>query len=140
MAVTVPSVPDLCRAARAASRRLATLPTAEKDAALPAAIADALEARTAEIVEANARDLDAGREAGLSAALLDRLALDPERIAAIAAQVRDVAALPDPVGEVLDGTRLPNGLDVARSARRSASWPSSTRRAPTSRSTPPRCA
>jgi glutamate-5-semialdehyde dehydrogenase len=113
MAIATPSVADVCRAAKAASRRLATLPTAEKDAALHA-IADALEARTTEILEANARDLEAGREAGLSDALLDRLLLDPERIAAIAAQVRDIAALPDPVGEVIDGFRLPNGLDVAK--------------------------
>jgi glutamate-5-semialdehyde dehydrogenase len=113
MAVTAPSVADVCRAARAASRRLAALPTAEKDAALHR-IADALEARTPEILEANARDLDAGRENGLSEALLDRLLLDPERIAGIAAQVRDIAALADPVGEVLDGFRLPNGLDVAK--------------------------
>jgi glutamate-5-semialdehyde dehydrogenase len=113
MAVTAPSVADICRAAKDASRRLATLPTAEKDAALHR-IADALEARTPEILEANARDLEAGRENGLSDALLDRLLLDPGRIAAIAAQVRDIAALPDPVGEVLDGFRLPNGLDVAK--------------------------
>jgi glutamate-5-semialdehyde dehydrogenase len=113
MAIATPSVADVCRAAQAASRRLATLPTARKDAALHA-IADALEARTTEILDANARDLEAGREAGLSDALLDRLLLDPERIAAIAAQVRDIAALPDPVGEVIDGFRLPNGLDVAK--------------------------
>src|SRR3954454_24346502 len=113
MATTAVSVAEVCRAARAASRRLAALPTAEKDAALHR-IADALEARTAEILEANARDLEAGREAGLSAALIDRLTLDEERVAAIAAQVRDIAALPDPVGEVLDGFRLPNGLDVSK--------------------------
>jgi glutamate-5-semialdehyde dehydrogenase len=113
MAIATPSVADVCRAAKAGSRRLATLPTAEKDAALHV-IADALEARTGEILEANARDLEAGRENGLSDALLDRLLLDPERIAAIAAQVRDIAALPDPVGEVIDGFRLPNGLDVAK--------------------------
>jgi glutamate-5-semialdehyde dehydrogenase len=113
MAVSVASVTDICRAAKAASRRLATLPTAEKDAALRR-IADALVARTPEILEANARDLEAGRDAGLSDALLDRLRLDEPRIAAIAAQVRDIAALPDPVGEVLDGFRLPNGLDVAK--------------------------
>jgi glutamate-5-semialdehyde dehydrogenase len=113
MATTTTSVTDLCRAARAASRRLAALPTAEKDAALHR-IADALVARTAEILQANARDLEAGREAGLNAALLDRLALDEARVAAIAAQVRDIAALPDPVGDVLDGFRLPNGLDVAK--------------------------
>jgi len=113
MATTASSVADLCRTARAASRRLAALPTAEKDAALHR-IADALEARTPEILEANARDLEAGREAGLSDALIDRLTLDAGRVAAIAAQVRDIAALPDPVGEVIDGFRLPNGLDVAK--------------------------
>ncbi|QEC49676.1 glutamate-5-semialdehyde dehydrogenase [Baekduia soli] len=113
MATTATSVTDLCRAARAASRRLATLPTAEKDAVLHR-IADALLDRTPEILEANARDLQAGREAGLSDALIDRLTLDEGRIAAIAAQVRDIAALPDPVGEVIDGFRLPNGLDVAK--------------------------
>jgi glutamate-5-semialdehyde dehydrogenase len=113
MAIATPSVTDVCRAAKTASRRLAALPTAQKDAALHA-IADALVARADEIVEANARDLEAGREAGLSDALLDRLLLDPARIAAIAAQVRDIAALPDPVGEVIDGFRLPNGLDVAK--------------------------
>ncbi len=113
MATTAASVTDLCRAARAASRPLAALPTAKKHAALHA-IADALLARTPEILDANARDLAAGREANLSDALLDRLLLDEGRIAAIAAQVRDIAALPDPVGEVIDGNRLPNGLDVAK--------------------------
>jgi glutamate-5-semialdehyde dehydrogenase len=113
MAVSIASVSDICRDAKAASRRLAALSTADKDAALNR-IADALVARTPEILEANARDLEAGRDNGLSAALLDRLLLDAERIAAIAAQVRDIAALPDPVGEVLDGFRLPNGLDVAK--------------------------
>jgi glutamate-5-semialdehyde dehydrogenase len=106
-------VTDVCRAAKAASRRLAAVPTAEKDAALHA-IADALVARTPEILEANARDLEAGRDNGLSEALLDRLLLDEGRVAAIAQQVRDIAALPDPVGEVIDGFRLPNGLDVAK--------------------------
>ncbi len=114
MAVSVaPSVTDVCVAARAAARRLAALDTASKDRALHA-IADALEARTPEILEANARDMDAGREAGLTAALLDRLALDEGRIAAIAAQVRDIAALRDPVGELIEGFRLPNGLDVRK--------------------------
>src|SRR4051794_41610824 len=74
MAATVSStsVTDLAVAAKAAARRLATVPSATKDAALHA-IADALEARTPEILEANARDLEAGPEAGLSAALMDRL-------------------------------------------------------------------
>ncbi len=111
MATTAASVRDLCRAAAAAARRLAALGTAEKDAAL-LALADALEERTAEVLEANARDMETGEENGLSAALLDRLRLDEARVAAIAGQVRDIAALRDPVGEVIEGFRLPNGLDV----------------------------
>jgi glutamate-5-semialdehyde dehydrogenase len=108
-----PSVAELCLAARDASRELAALPTGVKDAALRA-IADALEARVPEILEANARDMQAGREAGLDAALLDRLALDERRVRAMADGVRTIAALPDPVGEVIDGHRLPNGLDVRK--------------------------
>jgi glutamate-5-semialdehyde dehydrogenase len=108
-----PSVAELCLAARDASRTLAALPTGVKDAALHA-IADALEARTPEIVGANARDMEAGRESGLDAALLDRLALDAGRVRAMADGVRAIAALPDPVGEVIDGGRLPNGLDVRK--------------------------
>jgi glutamate-5-semialdehyde dehydrogenase len=113
MAVTVSSVADVCRSARAASRALAVLDTATKDAALHA-VARALEERTPEILEANARDLAAGKEAGLSSALTDRLALDEGRVAAMAAGVRAIAALPDPVGEVIGGSRLPNGLDVRK--------------------------
>jgi glutamate-5-semialdehyde dehydrogenase len=113
MAVATESVTDRCRAARRAARTLARLDRGAKDAALHA-IADALDARTPEILEANGRDMDAGREAGLGDALLDRLRLDAGRVAAIAAQVRDVAALPDPVGEVLDGGRLANGLALRR--------------------------
>jgi glutamate-5-semialdehyde dehydrogenase len=107
------SVAEVCLAAREASRALAALPTGVKDAAL-LAIADALEARVPEILDANRRDMEAGREAGLDAALLDRLALDPGRVGAMAAGVRTIAALPDPVGEVIDGHRLPNGLDVRK--------------------------
>jgi glutamate-5-semialdehyde dehydrogenase len=113
MATTTPSVADVCRSARDAARALATLDTATKDAALHA-IANALVARAPEILEANARDLDHGRESGLSAALLDRLALDPARLLAIAEGVRQIAALPDPVGELVDGSRLPNGLQVRK--------------------------
>jgi glutamate-5-semialdehyde dehydrogenase len=113
MAVATPSVTDVCLAAQAASRELAGLSSAVKDAAL-LRVADALEERAPEILEANARDLDAGRESGLSDALMDRLALDPARISSIAGAVRAIAALPDPVGEVIDGHRLPNGLDVRK--------------------------
>jgi glutamate-5-semialdehyde dehydrogenase len=114
MATTAPpSVTDVCLAARRASRRLAQLDRAAKDASL-LAIADALESRVQEVLEANALDMQAGRDAGLTDALLDRLLLTEERVAAIAAQVRDIAGLPDPIGEVLDGYRLPNGLDVRK--------------------------
>jgi glutamate-5-semialdehyde dehydrogenase len=113
MATTATSVADLCLRARGAARILAATSTATKDRALHA-IADALEARTPEILEANARDLEAGRESGLSDSLMDRLALDEARIRAIADGVRKIAALPDPVGEVVEGRRLPNGLDVRK--------------------------
>ena len=95
--------------AKVASRRLATATRATKDAALRA-MADALVAATPEIVAANAVDLERGRAAGTSAGLLDRLALTPERIVAIADALRELAALPDPVGEVVRGQTLPNGL------------------------------
>jgi glutamate-5-semialdehyde dehydrogenase len=110
---TAPSVSDLCRAAKTAARSLAATDSATRDGAL-LAMADALESRTDEILEANARDLEAGRATGLSAALMDRLALDERRIAGMAAGVRAIVALPDPVGEVIDGHRLGNGLDVRK--------------------------
>jgi glutamate-5-semialdehyde dehydrogenase len=108
-----PTVTELAQAAKAAARRLAAVDSATKNRALHA-IADALEARTPEILEANARDLEAGREAGLSSALMDRLALSPDRVRGIADGARAVAALPDPVGEVVGGGRLYNGLDVRK--------------------------
>src|SRR3954447_344139 len=113
MAVVSRSVTDICREAKRASRALAQLDRGTKDRALRA-IADALAARTEEILEASARDMEAGREAGLTDALLDRLALDAGRIAGIADGALAVAALPDPVGEVIDGRRLPNGLDLRK--------------------------
>ncbi len=112
-AATAVSIPELCAAARRAARQLATVESTVKDAALRA-LADALHERTPEILAANELDLLAGREAEIGDALLDRLALNPGRIAAIAAAVRQIAALPDPVGEVIDGRRLPNGLDVRK--------------------------
>ena len=99
--------------AKRAATKLASLPSGVKDAALEA-IAAALIERTPEILEANARDLEAGREAGLTAALMDRLTLDAGRVAVIARQVRDIVALPDPVGEVIEGRRLANGLEVRK--------------------------
>ncbi len=113
MATIAQTVSDLCRDARRASRTLASLDTATKNAAL-VAIADALIDRAPEILAANAQDLEAGRQAGLTSSLLDRLTLDPARIAGIAAGVREIAALPDPVGEVLEGFRRPNGLEIRR--------------------------
>jgi glutamate-5-semialdehyde dehydrogenase len=92
-----------------AARRLATAPRATKDAAL-LAVADALDAATERIVAANGEDLARGAREGLPANLADRLRLDGPRVAAIAEAVRDVAALPDPVGEVIRGSTLPNGL------------------------------
>jgi glutamate-5-semialdehyde dehydrogenase len=97
--------------ARAAAADLAPVPRAAKDDALQA-IADALIVRTQEIVAANAEDVARAREAGTSEAIIDRLTLTRERVAAIAADVRHVASLPDPVGEVLRGSTLPNGLDL----------------------------
>ncbi|MET8682114.1 glutamate-5-semialdehyde dehydrogenase [Streptomyces sp. NPDC004647] len=97
--------------ARGAAADLAPLPRAVKDDAL-LAIADALEVRTKEIVEANAEDVDRARAAGTSEAIIDRLTLTPERVRAIASDVRDVVTLPDPVGEVVRGSTLPNGIDL----------------------------
>ncbi len=84
-----------------------------KDAALEA-IADAVEERAEEILEANAQDLDAAQGGDYTQAFLDKLRLDEGRIKAMAAGVRTIAALPDPVGEVIEGFRLPNGLDVRK--------------------------
>ncbi|WP_031038320.1 glutamate-5-semialdehyde dehydrogenase [Streptomyces sp. NRRL F-5650] len=97
--------------AKSAAADLAPLPRAAKDDAL-LAVADALEARTSEIVEANAQDVAKARAAGTSEAVVDRLTLTPERVRAIASDVRDVVALPDPVGEVVRGSTLPNGIDL----------------------------
>ena len=113
MVTATETVSEICAAARRASRTLVTLGSDVKNGALEA-IADALIERTPEILEANARDLEAGGDAHLSPALLDRLALDPARIAQVADGARKIAALPDPVGEVMDGFRLPNGLDVRK--------------------------
>ena len=113
MATTSVSIADTCAAAKRAARTLATLGGDRKDAALEA-MAAALIEHTEAILEANARDLERGRENELSAALLDRLALDRGRVAEMAAGVRKIAALPDPVGELIDGSRLPNGLELRR--------------------------
>ncbi len=100
-------------AARAASRTLATSSTAQRNAAL-SAIRDALAAARATVATANAQDLEAAEVDGLSAALRDRLALTPARIDAMLASLADVAALPDPVGEVSELCMRPSGIQVGR--------------------------
>jgi glutamate-5-semialdehyde dehydrogenase len=113
MAVQAKTVADACAQAKEASRVLATLDAAAKDAALRA-VAHELEARVDEIVEANAGDLEDGRAAGLSDALLDRLALNEERVRAMAAGVRMIVELPDPIGEELESRTLYNGLELRK--------------------------
>jgi len=107
------SVAELGRRAKAASRLLATASTARKDAALLAA-ATLLEARGAALVEANTVDVARAEADGVARPVIDRLRLDPGRIAGMADGLRQVAGLPDPVGEVLDGWVRPNGLRINR--------------------------
>ena len=99
--------------AKAASRVLANLSTEVKNRAL-LAMADLLEARGEEIKKENAKDLEYGKEKGLSSALLDRLLLDDKRIKGMAQGLREVAALPDPVGEVVKMWKRPNGLQIGK--------------------------
>jgi glutamate-5-semialdehyde dehydrogenase len=99
------------RRAKAAAAELAPTPRAAKDAAL-AAMADALDERAEAVLAANAVDVAAAREAGTAAGLVDRLMLDAPRLAAIVSALREVVDLPDPVGEVVRGYTLPNGLQV----------------------------
>ncbi len=110
-AATEQEVREVAARARQAAAELAPLSRGHKDAAL-VAMADALDDASAAIVSANAQDVAAGREAGLNPGLIDRLHLDDERIAAMAAGLRDIAALPDPVGEVVRGYTQPNGLEI----------------------------
>lgn len=118
MSVQAPAVSDVrqqvhdaARRARAAARELATLRTDAKNSALRTA-ADHVLMNTRAILEANQADLDAARAAGTATAMLDRLALDPARVEGIADGLRQVAGLPDPIGEVLRGRTLPNGLQL----------------------------
>src|SRR6187200_628808 len=103
------AVRAVCLRAREAAHELARASGATKTAAL-LAVADALQAGADRVVAANGEDLDRGRHEGLAESLLDRLRLDGQRISAIADAVRHVAALPDPVGEVVRGSTLANGL------------------------------
>ncbi|EPP5637912.1 gamma-glutamyl-phosphate reductase, partial [Vibrio cholerae] len=103
----------LGKAAKAASFQLATASTAQKNQAL-AIMAEQLEAQSASILAANAKDIALGREAGLSDAMLDRLLLNESRLQAIANDVRNVIKLNDPVGSEIDSRVLENGMSLAR--------------------------
>jgi len=107
------SILALCRAARAASRLLATAPTRDKDRALRKA-AELLRSAVPDILAANRSDVESGRQAGLSGALIDRLSLTEARIEAVAAGLDAIAALPDPVGETMARWRRPNGLEISQ--------------------------
>ncbi|UCH54347.1 MAG: glutamate-5-semialdehyde dehydrogenase [Pseudomonadota bacterium] len=104
---------DLGRQARAAARVLARTETAGKNAAL-LAMATAIEARAEELIAANGKDMEAGRSQGLDEAMLDRLALNDARIEAMAEGLRQIAQLPDPVGEITDLNYRPSGIQVGR--------------------------
>jgi glutamate-5-semialdehyde dehydrogenase len=110
-AATEQDVRAVAARSREAAAELAPLGRAAKDAALHA-MADALVAATDAVLAANAKDVANGRDAGIGESLIDRLALDADRVAAMAQGLRDVAALPDPVGEVLRGYTQPNGLQI----------------------------
>ena len=101
------------RLAREAAAALALASTAQKNAALEA-MAKRLEARSGAILESNKNDIDAARGKGRDDAFVDRLALNEARVAAMARGLRDIAALPDPVGEVIASWTRPNGLQIAR--------------------------
>ncbi|MDF2993941.1 MAG: proA [Microbacterium sp.] len=109
------SVDERLRLAKDAARQIGLLGAEEKSGLLMA-VADALEAATGDIVAANADDIERGRAADIGDALLDRLRLDTDRVASLAAAVRDVAVLPDPVGRVVDRRTLPNGLQLEKVA------------------------
>lgn len=106
-------VRELCTRARRAARALAPRTTAAKDAGLTR-LAAALRAGVADVLRANSEDLRLAEERGMSAAMLDRLRLDEARVAAVAASVDEIRALPDPVGEVISESVRPNGLRVRR--------------------------
>jgi glutamate-5-semialdehyde dehydrogenase len=101
------------KAAKAASKRLAFLPTAVKNKAL-SGIAEALKAREKEILAANSRDYKESEASGMNAAMLDRLMLNASRLDGMANDVRTVGALPDPVGEIIEEHKLPNGLQISK--------------------------
>ncbi len=107
------TIVELARRTKAASRKLAVLPTAAKNAALKS-IGQALDEYRVRVLQANARDMERAEAAGLAAPLLRRLRLDDRALAAMYASLEEIAALPDYVGEVVEETRRPNGLRVSR--------------------------
>ena len=127
MATTAQPVAEVCAQAKRAARELALLDTATKNAALEA-MAQALEQRMHEILEANARDMEAGREAGLHSGLLDRLKLDEGRLAGIARDVRAIARCPTPWARRSRATGSTTGSTSGACACRSAWWRWCTRR------------
>ncbi len=104
---------EMGKAARAAAYKLAELSTVEKNQVLMT-LADRLEAESADILAANQQDLAEARQNGMSAALLDRLTLNVERLSGIANDVRQVCQLADPVGQLIDGGQLDSGLRIER--------------------------
>jgi glutamate-5-semialdehyde dehydrogenase len=113
VATAAKTVAEICREAKDASHQLARASRDEKDECLRD-LAARIDRSVDGLLEANRQDVDAGREGGLNEALLDRLALTPTRVAEMAKGVREIADLPDPVGEVVEGWTLPNGLDVKK--------------------------
>jgi glutamate-5-semialdehyde dehydrogenase len=113
MKSTVNELEEKGKAAKAASKKLAFLPTEIKNRAL-LGIAGALKASRNEILSANSQDYKESEASGMSAVMLDRLMLNPSRLEGIASDVRTVAALPDPVGELIEERTLPNGLQISK--------------------------
>ncbi len=110
---TISEVRQKAKMAKEAASRLVRLTTAQKNEAL-LRMADALVTHQNEIIKANEEDLRRGKESGLRTALLDRLALNEERIAAMAEGLRQIADLPDPIGETLEVHERPNGLRIEK--------------------------
>jgi len=113
MIESLPYAQQLAQNARAAASELAPIAASRKNAWLQS-VAHMLRDDTAAIVAANATDLEAGAQSGLSSAMLDRLKLTPDRIESLASAVEHIITLPDPVGEIIEGQRRPNGLFVSR--------------------------
>ena len=107
------TIREQAKEAAAAARKLAAVSPVIKNKALEA-MADALLAEQEEILAANAKDMEAGKAKGLKESLLDRLLLTPARLADMAEGLRQVAALKDPVGEIIGGSTLPNGLTITK--------------------------